>query len=270
MTIVQALVLGIVQGATEFLPVSSSGHLVLVPHLLGWRLPEEQVFIFDVLVQLGTLLAVILYFWPDLWAIARSTLGALRHPDLRRRPETRLGVHILIATLPAVVLGLLFKDAVEAAFASPTATAWFLLGTAVLLFIAERVGRQSKSLEDATWLDALWVGFFQALALFPGVSRSGSTITGGMTRQLGRPAAARFSFLIAVPVMLGAGLLAALDLLRLPNLAAFAGPMAVGFLSSALVGYAAIRWLLHYLANHPLTNFSMYLVVVALLALLFG
>jgi undecaprenyl-diphosphatase len=219
MTTFQAFIMGIVQGMTEFLPISSSGHLVIVPNLLGWDLPPNQVFIFDVLVQMGTLVAVIVYFWADLWAIISVTLKSIGKPNFRTKPEVRLGINILIATIPAVVIGFLFKDTVEAVFNNHTATAYFLLLTALLLVFAEHVGNRTHGVEDIRGLNALWVGVFQALALFPGVSRSGTTITGGMVNNLKRPAAARFSFLISVPVMIGAGALAAFDMAQLPEFA---------------------------------------------------
>jgi undecaprenyl-diphosphatase len=270
MTILQALILGVIQGLTEFLPISSSGHLVLAPYYFGWTIPDEQVFVFDVLVQIGTLLAVVIYFWKDLWGIVRVTLSSIGKPDPWGKEEIRLGVYIIIATIPAVVIGFLFKDAVEAAFTDFQATAYFLLLTAVLLVVAELVGKRSKGLQEIQWYDALWIGFFQAMALFPGVSRSGATITGGMTRNLDRPTAARFSFLIAVPVMIGAGALTVFDLFAVPDLGAFILPMLAGFVSAAVVGYIAIHWLLKFLARSPMYVFSAYLVILSVFTLLRG
>jgi undecaprenyl-diphosphatase len=269
MTVLQALILGIVQGLTEFLPISSSGHLVLVPYLLNWQIPEGQVFVFDVLVQLGTLVAVIVYFWKHLWNIFTAFITNFWKREAYGRSEVRLGWYIILATIPAVALGLLFKDTVEAAFSNPRMTAMFLAFTALLLIVAERIGKRSKSLEKVTWLDSLIVGFFQVLAFFPGVSRSGATITGGMARDMDRPTAARFSFLIAVPVMIGAGALTIIDLFEVPNLGEFIAPMAIGFLAAALVGYLSIHWLLRYLAKNPLYYFAGYLVLVSTLVLVF-
>jgi undecaprenyl-diphosphatase len=270
MTIFQAFILGIIQGATEFLPISSSGHLVLFPHVMGWEIPTEQAFVFDVLVQLGTLLAVIVYFWTDLWNIVRVTFASLRQPNLYSRPDLRLGANLLVATAPAVGFGIFFKETIEAAFSNSTVTALLLLLTALLLFIAEWVGKRNVFLEDVQWYDALRIGVFQALALFPGVSRSGASITGGMVGNMKRLDAARFSFLMAVPVMIGAGVLAAFDLSEISNLASFAMPMLVGFATSAVVGFLAIRWLLNYLAKNSLYVFSIYLVVISTLALILG
>jgi len=270
MSILQSIILGIVQGITEFLPISSSGHLVIVPHLLGWTFPQDQTFVFDVLVQWGTLFAVIVYFWHDLVDITLGFLRALRD----RRPfathDARLGWYLILATLPAVVVGLLFKDAVEAAFSDARTTGYFLLITAALLVIAEIAGRRERTLEHVNWVDALWIGFAQVLALFPGISRSGSTIAGGMTRQLDRPAAARFSFLMSVPVMLGAGLVALRDLIKLPHLGQFLPPLVVGFLTALVAGYIAIRWLLAYLTKHSLYIFAVYCVFLGLLIVFIG
>lgn len=267
MTILQALILGLVQGLTEFLPVSSSGHLVLTPYVLNWTFPEEQVFVFDVLVQIGTLVAVIVYFWQDLISIATAFLTSFWQRRAYDRFEVRMGAYLILATIPAVVLGLLFKDAVEAAFSDPQFTLHALLFTAGLMLAAERIGRLKKPFTGLGWLDAVVIGLFQGLSLFPGVSRSGSTISGGLFRGLERPAAARFSFLMSVPVMLGAGALAVVDLLQVPDLGTFLGPLLVGFVTAAVVGYLSIRWLLIFLTRYPLSYFSIYLIIVSVLIL---
>ncbi|CAK8718337.1 hypothetical protein GCAAIG_07790 [Candidatus Electronema halotolerans] len=268
MTLLQSFVLGLVQGLTEFIPVSSSGHLVLVPHLLGWHFPKDQSFVFDVLVQLGTLAAVVVYYWQDLTAIARAFLLGL----VRRQPfaeaDARMGWFLILATLPAVVVGLLAKDLVEQAFASPKMTGVFLLCTAILLLIAEKAGNRCRSMQELDWKDSLWIGFSQVLALLPGVSRSGATLAGGMTRHLDRPAAARFSFLMSVPVMVGASVLAAKDLLDLPALHDFLLPLLLGFLTAMVSGYLAIRWLITYLSRHSLHIFAGYCAAVGLLLVL--
>jgi len=268
-TILQAVILGIVQGLTEFIPVSSSGHLVLVPHLLGWKLVESQVFIFDVLVQWGTLFAVIAYFWKDLVAIATAFVQGIFAGKPLQNEDARMGWYLILATIPAVIVGLLCKDYVEAAFNDVRATGAFLLLTAVLLVVAERVGRRKRDMASITWLDALFIGCAQVLALLPGVSRSGSTIAGGMARNLDRPAAARFSFLMSVPVMLGAGVLALKDLFALPEMDHFLLPLAVGFVVALLSGYIAIRWLIAYLNKHSLYLFAGYCTLVGLL-IIFG
>lgn len=268
MTVFQSIVLGIVQGLTEFLPISSSGHLVIVPYMLGWEIPPQEAFVFDVLVQVATLAAIIIYFWKDLITIVKAFFSGIRDRRPLSDPNSRLGVYILVATIPAGLLGILIKDIVEQAFNSPIATAFFMLLTAGLLILAERVGARKRNLEQLTYLDALWIGIFQALAIFPGISRSGSTITGGMTRHLMREPAARFSFLLSIPIMLAAGLLASIDLTEIPGAADAALVYMTGMIAAAITGYLAIRWLLRYLTRHPLYVFAIYCAGVGILTLI--
>ena len=267
MTVIQSIILGIVQGLTEFLPISSSGHLVILPYLLNWEIPPRDAFIFDVLVQVATLIAVIAYFWSDLISITRAIILGLKNKSPFGDAESRLGWFILLATIPAGGLGLVLKDTVELAFASLTATAAALLLTAGLLVLAEKVGKRTRSLGEVTWKDALWIGFFQVLAIFPGVSRSGATISGGMTRNLKRPPAARFSFLMSVPIMLAAGVLAILELMQVQDLMSLLPVYIPGFISAAVVGYLAIRWLIGYLGSHSLYIFAIYCTIVGLISL---
>ncbi len=270
MTLLQAVILGIVQGLTEFIPVSSSGHLVLVPHILGWEFDQSQAFIFDVLVQWGTLFAVFVYFRRDLVDIASAFCKSLISGKPFASEEARMGWYLIIATIPAVVVGLLCKDLIETAFSNPRTTGFFLLFTAVLLVIAEIVGKRKRTMEQITWFDALWIGCSQVLALLPGVSRSGATIAGGMTRNLNRSSAARFSFLMSVPVMLGAGVLAFKDLFALQTMDNLLVPLLVGFLAALISGYVAIRWLIAYLSKHSLYVFAGYCLVVGLLIIITG
>lgn len=264
MSIFQAVVLGVVQGLTEFIPVSSSGHLVLVPHFLGWQFSPEQAFIFDVLVQWGTLLAVFIYFRADLVSIVRAFVKGAVSGKPFADPDAKMGWYLIVATIPAVVVGLTCKDLIEQAFASPKMTGVFLLFTAALLVIAEKAGQRNRTTGDIDLKDSVWIGFSQVLALLPGVSRSGSTIAGGMTRHLDRSSAARFSFLMSVPVMLGAGVLAFKDLSDLPAAGTFVLPLSVGFMAALVSGYLAIRWLIAYLGNHSLYVFALYCAILGL------
>jgi undecaprenyl-diphosphatase len=268
MTVLQSIILGIIQGLTEFLPISSSAHLVIAPYLLGWQFPNQVGFIFDVLVQLGTLLAVIIYFRKDLYRIILAVIEGLIHRQPFADPMSRLGWILILATIPAVIAGVLFKGLVERAFGSPVAAALFLLVTAALLVIAERVGKRDRQFDSITWMDGLIAGLLQAVSLLPGISRSGATITGGMLRNLDRPSAARFSFLISVPVMVGAGALAMVDLFKSPNFTGQIPTVLAGFIASAIVGYFAIRWLLSYLTRRPLYLFAIYCVAVSFLVLI--
>lgn len=266
MTLFQALILGLVQGLTEFLPISSSGHLVLLPRLLGWNLAEDEFFIFSVLVQWGTLIAVLSYFWRELIIIARAMLASLAGGD-KPSADARLGWMLVLATLPAIVAGWLIRDQVQSAFSSLSATGLFLIGTAGLLLLAERTGDRSRGIEEIGARGAFVVGLFQVLSLFPGVSRSGATISGGMTRKLRRRQAAHFSFLMAVPVMIAAGVLALFDLAEMSNRSSFLPPLLFGLLVSAFVGYFAIRWLMGYLATRSLYPFALYCTLIGLIAL---
>ncbi len=268
MNFFQALLLGIVQGLTEFLPVSSSAHLVITPFLLGWSFPPEQILPFDTLVQLGTLAAVIIYYWKDLWQIIREFVTGLIQRKPFATPQARLGWLLILATIPAGLFGLLVKKLVEQAFQSVSATGVFLLVTAALLMLAERAGKRSRGSASLNWVDALWMGVAQAVSIFPGVSRSGATMTGGMLRDLDRPAAARFSFLMSIPVMLAAGALEMKDVLEVPGLVSMLPAIAVGFLAAGVVGYLSIRWMLRFITTHSLRAFAVYCAGMGLLVIL--
>ncbi len=274
MTIFQSFLLGILQGLTEFIPVSSTAHLLIGQRLLG--IPaNDAMFSFLVLVQLGTILSLIVFFWKDLWKILKATLSSLKQLVKRDAKnldlDARLGWFILIATIPALIFGYLLKSAVEALFKTPLLEAAIrLLITAVILYFAEWLGKRNRSLEKMNWLDALLIGLAQVIAVFPGASRSGTTIGAGMARGLDRPSAARFAFLMSVPVMLAAGGYQSLDLLKMNGLAAFLPMLAVGFITAAVVGWLAVKWLLSYLNKHSLNVFAAYCGVVGLTCLVFS
>ncbi|MCX6037797.1 MAG: undecaprenyl-diphosphatase UppP [Chloroflexi bacterium] len=264
MNIFQSFLLGILQGLTEFIPVSSTAHLLIGQKLLG--IPANNaMFSFLILVQLGTILSLIVYFWKDLLKMVKAFFAKPLSTQ-----ENKLGWFIIVATLPALVFGYLFKSAVEALFKTPLLEAAIrLLITAVVLALAEWLGKRNRSLEKMTWLDALFVGFAQVIAIFPGASRSGTTIGAGMARGLDRPSAARFAFLMSVPVMLAAGGYQSLDLLKMPGLGSFLPLLAVGFVSAAIVGWLAVKWLLGYLNKHSLYIFAVYCAVIGATCLVF-
>ena len=264
MTIFHAFLLGIVQGLTEFIPVSSTAHLLIGQQLFG--IPaDDAMFSFLVIVQLGTLISLFAFYWKDLISIAKSTL------DFRRSTSERnLGLYIIGATIPALLAGYFLKDAVEALFRQPMLQASIRLFTAaVLLTLAEWLTKKNRTLDAMTWLDALFIGVMQIIAVFPGASRSGTTISGGMFRGFERASAARFAFLMSVPVMLAAGGYEMLDVIRMPNLGEFLPLLVVGFVTAAIVGWFAIRWLIDYLSKRSLYVFAIYCAVVGLLILLF-
>ena len=268
MSFIQAIILGVVQGLTEFLPISSSAHLVLVPYLLNWTIDPTQAFVFNVLVQLGTLAAVFVYFWKDFSHIVHDMFTGLAEHNLNEKPEGRLGWLIVLATIPAGLAGLLLKSKVEAAFNSPLLTGAMLLVTAALLVAGELLSKKTRAAEAMTPLDAVVIGLFQAISIFPGVSRSGATITGGLLRNFKREDAARVSFLMAIPIMLAAGLLAMLDLFAIPALASFLPVMLAGFVVAAIVGYFAIRWFMGFLRQKNLYPFAIYCVAIALVTII--
>jgi len=275
MTIIQAIILGIVQGLTEFLPVSSSAHLVLLPYLAGWNLDQGFTFVFDVLVQLGTLAAVIFYFRKDLLAIIKAWVQGIKLRKPMAEENSRLGWYLILATIPAGLAGLLLKDKVEAAFANPVLTAVFLFCTAILLTGAEVLHRRleragkAKSLSGMKAADAIVVGLFQAISIFPGISRSGATISGGILGKLDRQSAAKFAFLMSIPIMLAAGILGVKDLLEVPNLGQMAGLVVIGFILAGVVGYLVIRWFIGYLRGKSLLPFAAYCAILALVVVAF-
>lgn len=254
MTILEAIFLGIIQGATEFLPVSSSGHSILLPTL--FRMPNPGLDMIAIAHQ-GTLLAVLIYFWRDLVRVAVAMLHGLRKRAPLGDPDTRLGWFIVLGTIPAAAAGLLLGDFFEEMFARPLVAAGFLMVTALILVVGERMLSGDLTIEKIDGLDALAIGIFQMLALFPGVSRSGSTITGGLWRGLDREASARFSFLLGIPAIAGAGLLAVLDMLKAGTNGQWAA-YATTFVAAAITGYLCIHFLLKWLRQHSLYLFAAY------------
>ncbi|MBI3960551.1 MAG: undecaprenyl-diphosphatase UppP [Chloroflexi bacterium] len=267
--IIKAIVLGIVQGATEFLPVSSSGHLVIVPWLLGWQ-PGDLLF--DTILHWGTLVSIALVFWADFVRIIRATLTSLARRSLAD-PNARLGWWIVLATIPAAASGLLLKDSIEELFHSPVTAGTFLFVTAALLLGSEWLARRGSShttLNRLSLADAILIGLAQAVALAPGISRSGSTIAAGLARGLRRDEAARFSFLLGTPAFLGAGLLQLADVLGTdPSALTVQAPaLLAGFVASAIAGLVAIRFLLAYLRRRTLYPFAFYCIALGIVVLL--
>ena len=255
MTIFQAVIFGVVQGITEFLPVSSTAHLILLPWFFGWPDPGLS---FDVALHLGTLVALVIYFWKE-W------LALLAKP--------RMIVFIIVATIPGAVAGVLFESQVENAVRSPKIIALMLSLMALVLVVAEMKGRRKKDLDQISWRDAITVGFAQAVALVPGVSRSGSTITAGLFVGLKRETAARFSFYLSAPIIAGAVAKKMLDIFRAGIPADQVSAFVVGIAASGIVGYLSISFLLGYLKTHNTFLFVYYriaLAIVVFLAFWFG
>jgi undecaprenyl-diphosphatase len=222
------------------------------------------MFSFLVIVQLGTILSLVVYFWSDLLILVK---GFFLKPFSSQ--ENKLGWYILLATIPALFAGYLLKSAVESLFKSPLLEAAIrLLISAVLLVLAEWLGKRNRSIEDMSWLDSIIIGLFQIISVFPGASRSGTTISAGMFRGFDRKSAARFAFLMSIPVMIAAGGYQMLDVIKMANPLSFLIPMAVGFVVAALTGWLAVRWLLGYLNKHSLNNFAIYCALVGIACLI--
>lgn len=263
--VIQAAVLGMVQGLSEFLPISSSWHLIVVPKLLGWDDPFINSAGFDVMLHMGTLVALLVYFWADLWRYLGAFLRSLAERRIGPDPDRRLAWLLVITIVPAAILGALGESFFDTFFREHSAAflvVLMLIGAAVL-WLANRIGTMSRGLGDMHVRDAVVIGASQALALFPGMSRSGVTISAGLYLGLTREAAARFSFLMAVPVIAGAGLWKGRELLAGGVAAADLGPLAVGFLTSLVFGALSIVAMLAYLRRRSYNVFVFYRVAAA-------
>jgi len=266
--LVQAIVLGIVQGLTEFLPVSSSGHLIVVPALLGWHDPFIDSLAFSVMLHMATLLALLVYFREDWLRLIPAGLAAIRDRSLRGDPDRRLAWLLVVATIPAVIAGVVLNDPIENAFREARLVAVTLVIGAAILFLADRLGSRTRQMDSISFPLALGIGAAQALALVPGVSRSGISISAGLFAGLDRESAARFAFLMATPITAGAGLWelrkvltgeAGVDIPIVPLLA--------GMLAALIAGLLAIAVLLRYLRTHGLGVFVVYRLALAAVVL---
>lgn len=254
-----AAFLGAIQGLTEFLPISSSGHLALLEHFFGLK---EAGLGFDIMLHLGTLLAILIYFRADWWAMARSVFS--RQNDRRARIDRRFLSYVVLATIPGGVLGWLLKDKAETVFREPLSVAGTLAGAGLLLILAELFSSRSRSYEDLSLKDALLIGFAQALAVIPGISRSGITICMGLFLGLDRQGAAKFSFLLSAPIIFGAGLNHLLVLHKYGqsgynNVFYYT----IGLAAAGATGYLVIKYFLRYLERHSLYIFAYYRLLVA-------
>jgi undecaprenyl-diphosphatase len=260
----EAIVLGLVQGLTEFLPISSSAHQRIVSSFFGWEDPGAA---FTAVTQLGTESAVLIYFRHEIWAIATTWLRSLRDPRLRSDPNARLGWYLIVATIPIGILGLTFEHQIETG-----ARNLWLIGTVLIVFalvlgFADRVGRHERTIEQLSPRDGIAIGLAQSLALIPGVSRSGATMSAGLLLGLQRPAAAKFGFLLAIPAVVASGLFELRDAVGGEDGNESFVPVAVATVIAFVVGYAAIAWLLRYLAHHSVRVFVIYRVLLGSLVL---
>ena len=259
----EAIVLGIAQGLTEFLPISSTGHLRIVPAFAGW---EDPGALFTAVIQLGTMVAVVIYFWRDLVRITRTWLSSLRRPELRGELDARMGWYVIIATIPIGIFGLAFNDQIETGARNLYLIGATLILLGLILAAADRLGRRVRDVDSVTRADAIWVGVAQALALIPGTSRSGATITAGLFLGLKREAAARFSFLLSIPAVVLSGLYGLTELATGEDDVSF-GSLALATAVAFVFGYVSIAFLLRWLANHSMMIFVIYRVVLGVVVL---
>ncbi|QQS23138.1 undecaprenyl-diphosphate phosphatase [bacterium] len=258
MELFQAFILGMVQGLGEFLPISSSAHLVLAPWVFGW---PDQGLAFDIALHWGTLVAVVAYFRKDIWHLAKGFFHSFFKTtrDFENNIYQKLSWFLLLATIPAAIFGKLLESRVETTFRNPLLIAVTLSVVGIILYLADRYGAKLKSLAHITWINSLLIGIGQAVAVIPGISRSGATMIAGLAQGLKREDAAKFSFLMSIPIILGAGVLKLPDIAEIPNHT----QVAVGFLSSAVFGFLAIKYMLKYIAKRSFTVFAIYRLALA-------
>jgi undecaprenyl-diphosphatase len=262
--IVQAVILGLIQGLTEFLPISSSGHLIVIPALLGWDDAFLESLAFSVMLHLATLLALLVYFWSDWLRLVPAGLAALRDRSFRDDPDRRLAWLLAVTTIPAMIVGLALNDLIETTFRDPRLVSVTLVVGAAILWLADRVGRRTEKMEGLSFAAAIGIGAAQALALVPGISRSGISISAGLLAGLDRSSAARFAFLMATPITFGAGLW---ELRKLATGEAGVDvqlvPLVAGMIAALASGLIAIAVLLRFLRTHGVGVFVAYRIALA-------
>jgi undecaprenyl-diphosphatase len=265
MTIWDSIILGIVEGLTEFLPVSSTGHLTIVSKILGLKIDDPSITGFTAVIQVGAIAAVVLYFWKDIARIAVAWVRGLAKPEYRGEFDHRMGWYVIVGSVPIVIVGFLARHLISGPLRSLWWVAAALIGWSVVMVAAERLGSKSRPLTRITFVDALVMGLVQCLALIPGVSRSGATISAGLLRGLDRVAATRISFLLGIPALVGAGVYELKDALH-GDVGAV--PLLVGTVVSFVVAYASIAWLLRFVAKHSIELFAFYRVMLGVVLLI--
>ncbi len=259
MDFLEAVILGIVEGLTEFLPVSSTGHLTIMEKILGLSIDSEDVTGFTVVIQMGAILAVILYFWRDIWGITGAWFRGITQPAVRGSLDYRMGWYVIVGTIPVVIAGLAGQSLITGPLRNLWWVAGALIGWSLVMVLAEQVGRQAREESEVTMRDAIVIGVVQCVSLIPGVSRSGATISAGLFTGLDRVTATRMSFFLSIPALVGAGLK------ELPS--ALGGNISLGTtlvatFVSFVVAYAAVAWLLKFVAGHSITWFVPYRVAL--------
>jgi undecaprenyl-diphosphatase len=265
MTIWDSIILGIVEGLTEFLPVSSTGHLTIVSKMLGLKIDDPSITGFTAVIQVGAIVAVVLYFWKDIARIAVAWVRGLANPEYRGEFDHRMGWYVIVGSVPIVIVGFLARDLISGPLRSLWWVAGALIGWAFVMVVAERIGTKERPLTRITLVDALVMGLVQCLALIPGISRSGATISAGLFRGLDRVAATRISFLLGIPALVGAGVYELKDALH-GDVGAV--PLLVGTVVSFVVAYASIAWLLRFVVKHTIEVFAFYRVLLGIVLII--
>ncbi|MDO5746579.1 MAG: undecaprenyl-diphosphate phosphatase [Actinomycetaceae bacterium] len=267
----EAILLGIVEGVTEYLPVSSTGHLTIVEKLLGMPIDDPGVVAFTAIIQIGAIVAAVIYFWSDIWRIATAWFRGLGSREERRNPDYTFGWGIILGSIPIAVVGLLFKDFIETGLRSLYFVAGGLLLWSVVLWLADRREPQpgrTKSERGTSPLDAILIGTMQCVSLIPGVSRSGSTIAAGLLLGYDRVVATRLSFFLGIPALVAAGTLEAItQFSAVSNTVGWTATI-IGIVVSFICGYASIAWLLKFVSNHSFTSFIVYRIIIGVIIVL--
>jgi len=267
MTILFSIILGIIQGLTEFLPISSSGHLVIFHDIFNWQTADNLSY--DVFLHWGTLLALILFFYKDIIRYLSAFLQSLKKWDLKNNLDQKVAWLIILSMIPASLIGFYWEDLINSLFRNLFSVAIFLIIVGLLFLIVEKVSKKQLNFQSLSWQKSLILGLAQSVALLPGVSRSGATISTGLALNLNREAAARFSFLMSIPIVFAAGVKKAWDL---KNLALSSQEILIyflGFLAAMVIGYLTIKFLLEYLKNHTLNIFAYYRIILGILVLIY-
>ncbi|TCC07714.1 undecaprenyl-diphosphate phosphatase [Kribbella soli] len=265
MTIWDSIILGIVEGLTEFLPVSSTGHLTIVAKMLGLQIDDPSITGFTAVIQIGAIAAVVLYFWKDIRRIAIAWVRGIAKPEYRGEFDHRMGWYVIVGSMPIVIVGFLARDLISGPLRSLWWVAGALIGWSFVMVAAERLGTKERPLTRITLLDAIVMGVVQCLALIPGVSRSGATISAGLFCGLDRVAATRIAFLLGIPALVGAGIYELKDAL---NGDVGVVPLLVGTAVSFVVAYASVAWLLRFVAKHSIEVFAFYRVLLGIVLII--
>lgn len=270
----EAIILGLVQGLAEFLPISSSGHLALLQYF--FEVESDKVLLFTVLMHVGTLVSVFVIYWKDIWelivelALTIKDLCTGKGLHLAERPVRKLGVMIIVATIPTALIGLLFNDFFNGLYLSLVSIGTGFIITGFIMFLAERIGTANKGIEKMNFRNAIFVGLLQGIAICPGISRSGSTLVGGLVTGLRRDFAVKFAFLISIPSILGSVILELPSAIEAGIDPSFIGPIAVGVVVSAISGFVAIKTMIKVVTNKKLSCFSYYVWILGLFTIGYG